>query len=440
MEDCGKQRGAPTVAPAPDRGAVAGGVLAMVLFSGNFACARHGLENGLSVADLVLIRYGVSGPLYLAVLLRIGLGAVTPGRAAALTLLGGAPYFLLTAGALAFTSGDARLHPQSRRHHGLRAAACLAGDRREARCGRSARRRHPRGRAADDRRRRPAGGGGGGGQVWIGDLLLLWSGFDWALYGVLMRRWRLSGLRTACVMGAGSLLWLPLHLLIFGVGGIPDAPGAAAIQAAYQGLIAGWLAIILYSRAVAALGPSRGALLPPLVPALGVFWAWLLARRTRLGLADRRHGDRRRRHAGGRAVAASLGRHHPAFVERHHPVHPRRELRIVGGDQRRDAAVAHGVEQLGEDPVGRWPRRDCRSVRRPGARAAGWRGRGRWRPAAARRRRAGRGDANSRPDRPKAASSSRARARASARDAPASKRASRTFSSAENSGRRWWNW
>ena len=27
---------------------------------------------------------------------------------------------------------------------------------------------------------------------------------------------------------------------------------------------------------MAALGPSRGALLPPLVPALGVFWAWLL--------------------------------------------------------------------------------------------------------------------------------------------------------------------
>ena len=27
---------------------------------------------------------------------------------------------------------------------------------------------------------------------------------------------------------------------------------------------------------MAALGPARGALRPPLVPALGVFWAWLL--------------------------------------------------------------------------------------------------------------------------------------------------------------------
>jgi hypothetical protein len=47
----------------------------MVLFSGNFACARHGLENGLSVADLVLIRYGVSGPLCLLILRWIGSSA-----------------------------------------------------------------------------------------------------------------------------------------------------------------------------------------------------------------------------------------------------------------------------------------------------------------------------------------------------------------------------
>jgi drug/metabolite transporter (DMT)-like permease len=276
MEDSRETARRPALAPAPDRGAVAGGVLAMVLFSGNFACARHGLENGLSVADLVLIRYGVSSPLYLALLLRIGLGAVTPGRAAALTLLGGAPYFLLTAGGLAFTSAThgSILNPGGTMVSAPLLAWLVIGEK-------------PGAGVLLGVAILAAGllmiggegllaGGGGGGHVWIGDLLLLWSGFDWALYGVLMRRWRLSGLRTACVMGAGSLLWLPLHLLIFGVGGIPDAPGAAAIQAAYQGLIAGWLAIILYSRAVAALGPSRGALLPPLVPALGVFWAWLL--------------------------------------------------------------------------------------------------------------------------------------------------------------------
>lgn len=257
-----------------DRRAVFGGVLAMVLFSGNFASARHGLENGLSVADLILIRYAVSGPLYLLILLRIGAGEATPGRAAALTLLGGVPYFLLTAGALFFTSAThgSILNPGGTMVFAPLLAWLVLGER-------------PGAGVSLGLVVLAAGllmiGGegllhGGGRQAWIGDLLLLWSGFDWALYGVLMRRWRLSGLRTACVMGACSLFWLPVHVLVFGFGGIPDALGAAAIQAGYQGLIAGWLAIILYSRAVAALGPSRGALLPPLVPALGVFWAWLL--------------------------------------------------------------------------------------------------------------------------------------------------------------------
>jgi drug/metabolite transporter (DMT)-like permease len=275
---CGT-RGAPPApveeAGAADRGAVVGGVLAMVLFSGNFACARHGLENGLSVADLVFIRYAVSGSLCLLVLLRIGFGGATAGRSLVLTLLGGAPYFLLTAGALAFTSAThgSILNPGGTMVFAPLLAWLVLGDR-------------PGTGVLAGVAVLAAGllmiggegllGGSGGGRAWIGDLLLLWSGFDWALFGVLMRRWRLSGLRAACVMGACSILWLPVHMFLFGLGGIPDAPGAAAMQAGYQGLIAGWLAIILYSRAVAALGPSRGALLPPLVPALGVFWAWLL--------------------------------------------------------------------------------------------------------------------------------------------------------------------
>jgi drug/metabolite transporter (DMT)-like permease len=233
------------------------------------------LANGLSVADLILIRYGVSGPLCLLVLLRIGFGDATAGRSLALTALGGAPYFLLTAGALAFTSAThgSILNPGGTMVFAPLLAWLVLGDR-------------PGAGVLAGVAILTAGllmiggegvlGGTAGARAWIGDLLLLWSGFDWALFGVLMRRWRLSGLRTACIMGACSILWLPVHLLVFGLGAIPEAPGAAAVQAVYQGFVAGWLAVILYSRAVAALGPSRGALLPPLVPALGVFWAWLL--------------------------------------------------------------------------------------------------------------------------------------------------------------------
>lgn len=252
---------------------IATGVLAMVLLSGNFAASRHALAHGLGVPDLVLLRYAVIGPVFAVVLWRIGLGGLSWGRAAVLALLGGAPYFLLTVGALHFAPAThaALLNPGGTMMFGpLLAWAIL---------------RTPP--DAGVRLGLPIlalglaliGGGSlaeGGGLTWVGDLLLLLSGANWALYGVLMRAWGVSGLRAATVIGALSLAWVPPHLLVFGLGGIPAHGAEALLQALYQGAITGGLAILLYSIAVAALGPVRGALLPPLVPALGVFWAWLL--------------------------------------------------------------------------------------------------------------------------------------------------------------------
>jgi len=256
-----------------DDATVAAGVLAMALFSANFAASGHGLRAGLSAVDLVLLRYTVVGPFFLLLLCRIGLGGLSPGRAAVLTLLAGAPYYLLTAGALEFAPAT---HAAILNPGGTMLAAPLLG--------------------WLILRERPEvgvrvgipilaagllmiGGTGlleGGGRAWIGDLLLLWSGANWALYGVMMRRWGVSGLRAAAIIGAFSLGWAPLHLLAFGVARIAAAPGEAVIQGVYQGLVAGGLAVVLYSRAVALLGPARGALLPPIVPAFGVFWAWVL--------------------------------------------------------------------------------------------------------------------------------------------------------------------
>jgi drug/metabolite transporter (DMT)-like permease len=261
------------------RAAVAGGVLAMLLFSGNFVASRHGLQNGLSVPDLVLLRYAVAGPIFLVLLLRVGLGGLGPGRAAVLALLAGAPYFLLTVLALEFAPA---IHASVLNPGGTMLCAPVLG--------------------WLMLREKPGPGvrlgipilvagllliggaslfEGDGPMVWVGDLLLFWSGFNWALYGVLMRRWGVTGLRAACVIGALSLAWVPLHLALLDPGGIGIAWstghwGEVALQAGYQGLVAGGVAVILYSRAIAAMGPVQGALLPPLMPALGTFWAWLL--------------------------------------------------------------------------------------------------------------------------------------------------------------------
>jgi len=258
----------------PSRAVVAAGVLSMVMFSANFAASGHGLRAGLSVVDLVLLRYAVVGPFFLLLLWRIGLGGLSLRRAAALALLAGAPYYLLTAGALEFAPAT---HAAILNPGGTMLAAPLLG--------------------WLVLRERPEIGGrvglpilaagllmiggtslveDGGDRAWIGDLVLLWSGANWALYGVLMRRWGVSGLRAAAIVGAFALAWAPLHLLAFGAERIAAAPWESAAQGLYQGVVAGGVAVVLYSRAVVLLGPARGALLPPIVPAFGVFWAWVL--------------------------------------------------------------------------------------------------------------------------------------------------------------------
>jgi drug/metabolite transporter (DMT)-like permease len=251
------------------------GVLAMFLFSGNFIASRLGLQAGLSVWDLVLLRYVVAGLLFLPVLLRMGLGGLSWPRMLALTALGGAPYHLLTVSSLIFApaSHGAVLNPASTTLFATLLAWLLLGG------------RPGRGMLAGIALMVVGlafiGGAGlletgEGGRAWIGDLILLWSGLDWALYGVLLRHWGVPGLRGAAVIGALSLLWIPPHLALLGWGGIPAAPLESALQAGFQGLFAGGLAVVLYSQALVVLGPARAALLPPMVPMLGVLWAALL--------------------------------------------------------------------------------------------------------------------------------------------------------------------
>jgi drug/metabolite transporter (DMT)-like permease len=247
----------------------------MLMFSGNFIASRLGLAAGLSVWDLVLLRYAVAGLIFLPVLLRMGRGGLSWPRMLALAALGGAPYHLLTVSALIFAPAThgAVLNPAATTLFATLLAWALLGG------------RPGRGMLAGIALMLVGlaliGGAGlmetgEGGRAWIGDLLLLWSGLDWALYGVLLRRWGVPGLRGAAVIGALSLLWIPPHLAILGWGAIPDLPMEAAMQAAFQGLLPGGLAVVLYSQALMVLGPARAALLPPMVPALGVLWAALL--------------------------------------------------------------------------------------------------------------------------------------------------------------------
>ncbi len=99
----------------------------------------------------------------------------------------------------------------------------------------------------------------------FGDFLFVAAGSFFAVFGVLVRRWRIGAIRAAAVTSVLSLAGLPILLFSFGnmlAAGFYEN----AMQAVVQGVLAGAGAIYLFTRAVVLLGVSRAVLFPSLVP------------------------------------------------------------------------------------------------------------------------------------------------------------------------------
>jgi len=104
-----------------------------------------------------------------------------------------------------------------------------------------------------------------GAQGLSGDLLFVAAGSCFAIFGMFLRRWRISPMRAVAVTSILSLTGLPLLLLSF------NSLLAAGffenlLQAVVQGAFAGAGATYLFTRAVVLLGASRAVLYPSLVP------------------------------------------------------------------------------------------------------------------------------------------------------------------------------
>lgn len=102
--------------------------------------------------------------------------------------------------------------------------------------------------------------------AWIGDLFFVLVAFLWAIFGLLARRWSVSSLEVtaaSCILSVPLLvivaLVLPIHMA--------RAPFAELLlQALYQGVLVGVVALYLYARSVEMLGAARATLFLPLVP------------------------------------------------------------------------------------------------------------------------------------------------------------------------------
>lgn len=108
-----------------------------------------------------------------------------------------------------------------------------------------------------------------GGRQWIGDTLFLGAALSWAIFGLLMKHWRIRPLEaTIGLAGFSSLGYLPVYFL-FLPKGIEAVPGDfLLLQCFYQGFAAPVVAGLMYAYANLHIGPMRASLMLALVPGL----------------------------------------------------------------------------------------------------------------------------------------------------------------------------
>jgi drug/metabolite transporter (DMT)-like permease len=98
-----------------------------------------------------------------------------------------------------------------------------------------------------------------------GDFLFVAAGGSFAIFGMLVRKWRVTAMRSVAITSVLSLVASPLLLLnldnLLAAGLLENI-----LQALVQGGLAGAAATYLFTRAVVLLGASRAVLFPSLVP------------------------------------------------------------------------------------------------------------------------------------------------------------------------------
>jgi drug/metabolite transporter (DMT)-like permease len=255
-------------APTPLSG-LAWGLLAAAIWASYSVLARLAVKAGLSPGDLSLLRFAPGALLMAPLLWRWGwrdLGGLGWRRGLVLTLLAGPGFSLLfmTGFSLAPLAHGAVIAPACQMLAGLALSAWLAhqGWTRDSALG-----------AAFVVVGLVCMGGdsllhGESGLTLLGDLLFAAAGCCWGLFGALSRRWQVDPLRvTGVVVVMSFVLFTPVFLATADLSRLANAGvGMLLLQLTAQGLGAGLVAVLAFSRAVAILGSGRAAFFGALVP------------------------------------------------------------------------------------------------------------------------------------------------------------------------------
>ena len=259
--------GQPTAARAILIGTLCG-VTAALGWAAGFVAAKHGIAVGFSPADLAFHRFFWTGLLLLPFALREGLrdlGGFGWGRGLVMSVLAGPPQAMIayTGFILVPLGHGTTIQPACAALFGLILASAMLGE--------------------PATRRRLIGGVtliagllvfGAESLATIGshgvggDLLFATAGLFWAIFGTLLRHYRMSGTRAIAVVGVLSVVvYAPLYAVFAGFEGILRMSLIEnLVQVVVQGILSGVVPIYLFARAVILLGAGRAATFPALVP------------------------------------------------------------------------------------------------------------------------------------------------------------------------------
>ncbi|GCL63801.1 DMT family transporter [Pseudaquabacterium pictum] len=260
----------PAATPAPSIAAgLAWGLLAAAIWASYSVLARLAVKAGLSPGDLTLLRFAPGALIMLPFLFRWGwrdLAGIGWRRGLVLTVLAGPGFSLLfmTGFTLAPLAHGAVVAPAFQMLTGLTLAALIAHQRwtRETAIG-----------AVGVLIGLACMGGdsllhGEGRMTLLGDALFAAAGTCWGLFGALSRRWQVDPLRVTGVVVVLSFgMFAPGFALLADWQRLAAAgPGMLALQVLAQGLGAGLIAVLAFSRAAALLGSGRAAFFGAMVP------------------------------------------------------------------------------------------------------------------------------------------------------------------------------